>query len=137
MQRCAIYARRERLLKAEQTTIRVLIQTGVVVVGAGLFAAVLQVPQAGVIPGIAVVLAIPGAIVSFLVFAPIEAAGVKLGAPRISMVLIPVVGAAVPWLLLPLAANKNEFLNGAGNLSWMGFAWGVLWVITALFKKAI
>jgi hypothetical protein len=112
-------------------------QAAVVIGGGCLLAVILQVPQAGVIPGIALILAVPGAIVSFLVFAPIEAIGVKLGVPWVSMVLIPLVGAAVPWLLVPFVANRDEFLNGAGNLSWMGGAWGVLWVITALFKKAI
>lgn len=114
-------------------------QVGVAAVYCWIAIATSQSSDAIIILVFPLYLGIPGAVVAFAIFAPIEAAGVNRGVRWISLTLIPLVGAAVPWLLFPLGGNWDNFIRGAPGLSEIGFGWGLLWVITrpvyALFRK--
>lgn len=76
----------------------------------------------------AMTLGLPAILVSLAVFAPIEVAVRKRGWQWLS--IIPMVGAAIPWLLFP-----RGDVNGLKVLMLAGFCWGLLWVISAVFQR--
>jgi hypothetical protein len=107
-----------------------LTQVGITAIGCWAFIALSRSADAGLILIYPFFLGIPGAIVTLAVFVPVEAAGVRRRARWISLLLIPLVGAAVPWFLFPLAGNLHNFVEGTVQLSWIGLVWGFLWVVT-------
>lgn len=117
-------------MSAAEIWIRFFIQAGIVAIGCCVFIATSQSPQAVLVLLLPLLLGIPATIVVFAIFVPIEAAAAKRGARWLSLILIPIIGVAVPWLLFPLAGNWNNFVQGNEGLSAIGFVWGLLWVIT-------
>lgn len=73
---------------------------------------------------------IPGIIIIFAIFIPVELAGRKRNVRWFSLSLIPFLGALIPWLLFPFAGNLQNFISGTELISGLGFAWGFLWVAT-------
>ena len=133
-------SRLERTLRATEILVRFLMQLDITAVGFWLFISQSRSSNAGLALIYPLFLGIPGIIVILIIFAPIEAAGIKRGARWISLIAIPLVAAALPWLLFPFAGNLNNFIQGSVPLSGIGFVWGFLWVITrpiyAVFKPA-
>jgi hypothetical protein len=92
--------------------------------------------EAGLILMLPFFLGIPGLLVILLIFLPVEVAAIRWAKRWVALVLHPVIGAAVPWLLYPIAGNTQNFLNGAQMLTPLGLMWGILWSATALVYVA-
>ena len=86
--------------------------------------------QAGLILVYPFFLGIPGIAVILLVFLPFEAIAIRYDKRWLALLLHPALGAAVPWILYPLAGNTGNFLSAMQMLTPLGFVWGLLWSAT-------
>ena len=79
-------SRLERTLRATEILVRFLMQLGITTVGFWLFISQSRSSDAGLALIYPFFLGIPGIIVILIIFAPIEAAGIKRGARWISLI---------------------------------------------------
>jgi hypothetical protein len=83
-----------------------------------------------------IILGIPGIIVTVAMFVPIEVVGIRWSARWASLIFIPFVGAAAPWLDFPLHGDLNNFIEAARQETTFGFIWGLLWGLTRIVYAA-
>ncbi len=117
-------------MTAGEVVARLLLQIFFVVIMLSILLIVSRSPDAGVIFGLAIILAIPGIIVTLVLYVPIEAACLRRQWRGLSWVLVPLGGVVAPWLLFPFSGNTNNFLAGVLGLSPLGAFWGLFWIIT-------
>jgi hypothetical protein len=79
-------------------------------------------------------LGIPGGLVILIIFVPLEFA-LKHRPLWMSSIAIPLAGAAVPWLVVPVLSPAKNAVDATWMISGIGLAWGILWAITRLFFR--
>ena len=113
-----------------RTSLRIIVQFLVVLACCAAFVAYVGDSDAWLILFYPMVLALPGAIGSALILAPLERWLERRAQGGLILLAGPVAGAVAPWLLYFWAGNTANFMAAAPILSAVGAVWGLLWAFT-------
>ena len=119
-----------------RTSLRVFIQFAVVLLCCAGFVAYVGDPDAWLILFYPMALALPGAIGSAFILAPLEGWLERRGQGGLIFLAGPAAGAVAPWLLFFWAGNSANFMAAVPVLSAVGGAWGLLWGLTRPLARA-